>query len=228
MGTHAGNRIETVFLSSKVPGFLLLVTALSLTLFDCADTQLPLPDGSSVVLTEGTYFHRYSNMEFPERVGGFQRKRLVTYDPDEQHLSVRYDLVTSGRDVAATIFVYPCADTGDDSNNQDQHHFDALKVHIMKDHPEAVLVYEGEVKFRRAGEIRRGKMASFKFTDVFAYGVERLLSHVYLFRNDKWFIEYRITYPQVQHDAVVDEVNKFLSSFQKASGKEWLKYGVEE
>ena len=71
-------------------------------------------------------------------------------------------------------------------------------------------------------------MASFKFTDVFAYGVERLLSHVYLFRNDKWFIEYRITYPQMQHDAVVDQVNKFLSSFQETSGQEWLKYGVEE
>ena len=221
---HPTQEVTKITLSSKA----FLVVILSLVLFNCADKQLPLADGSLVVLAEGIYVHPPSGMKFPENVGPFQRKRIIGYDRTGHYISVRYNLVNAGREVAATIYIYPGPEVGENSKDLSQRHFDALKAHIAGNHPGARLVYEGDIQLDQEGEVLRGKKASFRFEDVFAFKVEQLTSHAYLFRRDKWFIEYRITYPQVLDDTVGEDVGKFMSFFLETSAQEWLKNGVEE
>lgn len=204
-----------------------LVVILSIVLFSCADKQLPLADGTLVVLAEGVYVHPPSDMKFPENVGPFQRERIIGYDRTGHYISVRYNLVSEGRQVAATIYIYPGPEVGEDSKDLSQRHFDALKSHIASNHPGARLVFEGDIQLDQEGEVLRGKKASFRFEDIFAFKVEQLTSHAYLFRQDKWFVEYRITYPQIQEDTVGEDVGKFMSFFLETSDREWLKNGVE-
>jgi hypothetical protein len=159
------------------------------------------------------YTHPLSGIQFPEQVGPFKRKRIRRYDETGHKLGVRYALARTGQDVVASIRIYPGPGAGEDLQNYMQRHFDAIKAHIVHRHPEASLSFSGEIRLKRKGEILQGKKASFQFEDIFSYKVEQLLSHAYLFARGKWFMEFRVTYPQAQHDATDKAVINFISSF---------------
>lgn len=170
--------------------------------------------GPSPIHVLGAYLHDPSGMEFPAQLGAFERRRILRYDPDANEISVRYDLVRPGQEIAATVYLYPCKGECGHFAKVLEREFDALKTQILSLHPEAGLLYEGDMQLEQDGKILEGKKAIFRFEDVFVFRMEALLSQAYIFKRGKWFIEYRFTCPQTEYDKVKGEFEGFARSFR--------------
>ena len=134
-------------------------------------------------IEEGDYIHIYSDMKFPAH---------QLYEPGQ---------------VLVSIYIYP---TSRSTNIMQE--FDKVKAEIVQTHPGANWLGDTEVKHIVGVETVQGKKASYTYKTNFVKRNQQVLSYAYLFKRGKWVILYRITYPQLQHDAVNKEVANFIQA----------------
>lgn len=202
----------------------IICIAFVFSLVGCPIAQYPRTSGPTAINVQGTYFHSNSGMNFPENVGPFRRGTVSLFDSTGANIGVGYNLGDLVFQVAVTVYVYPAPSvvsilspaevTARAKELSAQQHFETVKSDIIRAHPEARLVSEEEVTLVQAGGIQKGKKAGFEFEGVFANQRQQLKSHAYLFVHGKWFIKYRITYPQDIDGAVREKIKDFMNSLQ--------------
>jgi hypothetical protein len=183
---------------------LVIILILTAFVYGCATTQIIVEEGEK-------YVHKYSGREFPKNIGLFQRGKIWKYDSTGYNISVGYHLNKPAL-VVATIYIYPATTSGGLVDVVSE--LDIIKSSIENGHPEVIWIDDTDVECKSGHEILKGKKASFTFRDSRMFNGQQVLSYAYLFKQDIWFIKYRITYPRVLHDAVDEEVNRFINSLK--------------
>ena len=180
---------------------LIIITAVLFIFGSCATFQ---PVGFTI--EEGDYIHIYSDMKFPAQIGLFQCVGVYNYDNTGYDVSANYHLYEPGQ-VLVSVYIYPTS-----RSTSIMHEFDKVKAEIVQTHPGANWLGDTEVKHIIGVETVQGKKVSYTYKTNFVKRNQRVLSYALLFARGKWFILYRITYPQLQHDAVHKEVTNFIQA----------------
>jgi hypothetical protein len=203
----------------------LLAVGLCLSLSGCkspSDTA-NAPASFRVLLTEGSYTHRPSGMEFPPDVGDFRRVNIIQYDAKGLDVSGGYNFVAERGGIAATVYVYPApslVSVGSPAGvvasaraTLCSREFEARKREVAYAHPGARLISERDA-VSSDGLSMPGKMASFEFEDRFDGRRQPLNSDLYVFCyvGGRWAIEYRFTSPKNFDSA--DRIAKFMSDLR--------------
>lgn len=179
-----------------------IILILTVLVYGCATTAFIVEEGEK-------YVHKYSGGEFPKNIGLFQRAKFRKYDSTGYNISVGYHLDKPAQ-VVATIYIYPATTSGGLVDVVRE--LDIVKSSIVKGHPGAIWIDDTDVECKSGYEILKGKKASFTFRDSRMFNGQQVLSYAYLFKQDIWFIKYRITYPRELHDAVHKEVANFIQA----------------
>ena len=180
---------------------LILIMAVLFIFGSCA-TFPPI----GFTIEDGNYVHIYSGMKFPAQIGLFQREGVYHYDYTGYDVSVNYKLYEPGQ-VLVSVYIYPTS-----RSTSLMHEFDKVKAEIIQAHSGANWLGDNEVKHIDGDETVQGKKASYTYETDFVWRYQQVLSYAYLFKRGKWVILYRITYPQLQHDAVHKEVANFIQA----------------
>ena len=181
-----------------------IILIFAVFVYGCATTAFMVEEGEK-------YVHRYSGREFPKNIGLFQRGEYRKYDSTGYNISVGYQLDKPTL-VIATVYIYPATTSG--GLVDVGHELNFVKSSIVEGHPEVIWIGDTDVECKSGYEILKGKKSSFTFRDSRMFNGQQVLSYAYLFKQDIWFIKYRITYPQVLHYAVDEEVNRFINSLR--------------
>lgn len=175
----------------------------------------------SEVSVGGTYRHTASGMEFPERIESFYRVRVTRFDSAERDVGVGYELlepstepsvIALGKQASVTVYIYPSSDLSLDA------HFEAVKAETLKAHPSGVVVEEKEMETVQTGEKITGWAVTFSFSEEFAGTEQPLLSHLYLFKREAWFVKYRVTHPTANRELVEGQVTRLVESLTMPKG----------
>jgi hypothetical protein len=175
---------------------------LTISVYSCATTAFTVEEDEK-------YVHRYSGGEFPKNIGLFRRAMIRKYDKTGYDISVGYHLDKPVQ-VVATIYIYPATTSGGLVDLVRE--LDNVKSAIINEHPGAIWIEDTDVECKSGFNILKGKSAGFTFKDSRMFNGQQVLSFTYLFKQDIWFLKYRITYPQGLHDSVDEEVNRFINS----------------
>ena len=167
-------------------------------------------------VSHGTYVNDRFPLEFPEKIGGFERGKITIYDPSEENFSVGYNFRSAHLNAWATVYIYPAEDPNGLLYSFDQH-FEELKSDVNAHNANTILMHEASARMSSADGIVEGKMAVFSVYQDFNLNSEKLWSQLYLFSYGRWFIKLRITYPDAKHDGVDGEVKLFIDSFHLPS-----------
>ncbi|MCL5076333.1 MAG: hypothetical protein M1136_11940 [Chloroflexi bacterium] len=184
----------------------------------------PASQEPSQINVEGPYTHPGLKMRFPERIGDFERGKVLRYDQSEEDVSVGYNLLSPRYPVVATVYVYPGVRVVSIGSLPkvvaqakaliEEREFSAVKNEILKWYPGATSVTEDEALLDQPGRTLKGRKLTFKFERVVAGTRLPMLSETYLFTLDKWFIKYRFTYPEQSHDLATAQIREFMTSLQ--------------
>ena len=164
-------------------------------------------------IEKGDYVHIYSGMKFPAQIGLFHREGVYNYDNTGYDVSANYKLYEPGQ-VLVSVYIYPTS-----RSTSIMHEFDKVKAEIVQAHPGANWLGDTEVKHIDGEETVQGKKASYTYVSNFVKRNQQVLSYAYLFMRGEWYILYRITYPQLQHDTVQKEVTNFIQAIDWSSLK---------
>jgi hypothetical protein len=157
-------------------------------------------------------------MMFPERVGGFQRGKIVQHDAAGYDVSAGYDLRVNGSRAVATVYVYPIPPTAERGIVLLRGELERVKAEIVQFSPTARLLSERLTQLEQGGRTFGGIVATFGIDPPNRFGGERFLSHAYVFVRENWFIKYRVTYPGADQDRVGGKVEEFIRSLRWPPG----------
>ncbi len=161
----------------------------------------------------GQYVHEPSGMVFPEAVRDFKRVEFFRYDQEGRDVSGGYNLERNGFAIVATVYVYPMPKSDDPSADIAALHFESVKQAIASAHPDARLLQDNEVKVTQGKVAKIALHALFRFEQPTPAGPQMCLSEAYLFTHGKWFIKYRLTYPEEHTEqSVVKDIKAFMET----------------
>jgi len=159
----------------------------------------------------GPYTQEGSGMVFPERVGGFERMGVVSYNSERTDESVNYLLESGGKQVVMTVYVYPVpASLGAAlaqalSREEIARNMAVLGEQFFAEEEQIVLEYhqgaevldERETYFDQRGTSHPGYVATFRYDEDFFGRIQPVVSQLYLFSmvGKNWMVKYRATYP---------------------------------
>lgn len=171
-----------------------------------ASATAPARADPLLIERDGPYIHRGSGYVFPRAVGAFERTRIIEYDAQAEDVSAGYALRAPGREMIATIYIYPAPPViGTDRESvalQRQvlcrEHFEGIKQEIFEKHPSAKLLEEGMTPSPAPQKVAAGHHAVFDFEEEFWGKVQPLRSQADLFCYfaGKWLIAYRVSGPK--------------------------------
>jgi hypothetical protein len=193
-------RLLTRRLLNPALGFGLLTTILSHGLYAAELKRIEI---------KGVYEHPLSKISFPERVGQFNRGGIIQFDSIGANVGVGYSLVALGAEVLITAYVYPVEAPQASPSVVLENQFVAEKAAIMRSHGIERLLSEADVSLSWNVE-PKGKLASFSFEEAFLKRTQPVRSELYLFIVKKYFLKYRITYPEKQSEEVKPHIEQFL------------------
>ncbi len=184
--------------------FLLLFVSFS------SDSPVLATDLPAFLEPEGSYVNANFPMEFPRRIGQFQRDKVVLYDSSGKNFSVGYNAKTPQLEIAATVYLYPSTQADALPYDPDRH-FEELKSEFQSYHPDAQLALEASASFGHGDHTIRGRIAIFALRQSF-FGTDPQLvwSQLYLFPYGRWFLKFRISYPDAKREKVDEEVKNFM------------------
>jgi hypothetical protein len=169
----------------------------------------------------GRYVHEPSGMVFPEAVRDFKRVELYRYDQEGRDMSGGYNLERNGFAIIATVYVYPIPKSDDPATDVAASHFEGVKRAITGAHPDAKLLQDNEVKVTQGKATKFALHALFRFEQPTPGGPQACLSEAYLFTHGKWFIKYRLTYPEEHADeSVVKDIKAFIEALKWPEGSQ--------
>ena len=168
----------------------------------------------------GMYVNDHFPLEFPEKIGDFDRDKITIYDLSEENFSVGYNFRTVDLDIWATVYIYRAEDPNGVLYSFDQH-FEELKSDIKVHNADTTLMHETSVRMSSPDGIIEGKTAVFSVYRDFNLNSEKLWSHLYLFPYGRWFIKFRVT-STAKQQGVDNKIKQFIDSFQLPSKKSLL------
>jgi hypothetical protein len=194
---------------------IVTIVLLAAFLFGCPGKN-PTPESFIFNPTTGEYTHGKSGFVFPSNVGNFKINETKQYDPSGLDVSAGYSMNEPQRQGLLTVYVYPAIkdysifpvpQLGKTPEKFIVQHYEGVKDEIIN-YYRAELVSEEEANFDIGGGNRPGRKATFRWS---AADGQKVLSHLYLFVHEGWFIKYRITHHEKQESLVNQEVAQFMS-----------------
>lgn len=180
-----------------------------------AQVEVRTPDGQP-------YVQAASGMSFPAAIRDFERERTYRYSPDGRDESVGYNRRAVGKDITATIYVYPSPRI--DSSGQHgieaararlcRAQFDGVRQEIEGVYADEALVLDEQVSVTQANVTYSGHQAIYTLTPpIGARKDERLRSEVFLYCyvGGRWSVKLRFSYP-LDYNARAD-IDAFLHDF---------------
>lgn len=195
-----------------------LIIGLAALLSGCPAATLQRPGGPSAFEVRGPFTHEYSGMMFPERVGGFQRGKIVQHDEAGYDVSAGYDLRVNGSRAVVTVYVYPIPPSTERGIALLRDELERVKAEVVQFSPTARLLSERLTQLEQGGRTFGGILATFGIDPPSRFGGERFLSHAYVFAREHWLIKYRVTYPATDQDRVGGKVEEFIRSLRWPPG----------
>ena len=144
---------------------------------------------------EGTYVHRETGREFPERVGEYRREKIQEYGPYD--IGIGYNLESHIRPVSATVYLYPMQDIP----------FDAELEAIEERHDNFELAFERDIQLTKERNNLGCRLAGMSYDSVFARYPMTVKSYLLVCDDPPWRVKWRITHPAMTDtdiEAVVD------------------------
>ena len=199
-----------------------VLLVLSCLLCGCPSIQFINPNAPERLIVNGIYTHKHSGIQFSTQIGSFVREKILVYEQPEKNISVGYNCVTYPSLVALTVYVYPVDTTvsklkGDITPNELNllfgTHFNKLKETILAYHRGARLISDDKIFLNQAGRIYEGTKATFEYKQSFSGLMQEVVSSIYLFIYDDYFIKYRVTYPRSMVNKAVPVTEEFIRTF---------------
>jgi len=196
--------------------FVMLLLALGWTADRAAlGTELTEP---AEIEANGRYVHEPSGMVFPPAVLDFKRVELFRYDKEGRDVSGGYNLERDAYTIVATVYVYPIPPSGNPATGLVAAHFESVKQAIMTAHPDARLLQEDQVKVTQGKVTKFGLHALFRLSQATPAGQQMSRSEAYLFTHGKWFIKYRLTYPEAYAEQCARDIKAFMETLKWPEG----------
>lgn len=173
-----------------------------------------------------TFVHPFTTFSFPESVEEFRRVYIRKYDRQGKDVGVGYNSPTP---IAATVFVYPgpkdfallpSPKLENISNALLDHHFGACKDEIARNHMDGRLISESPCKIVQGKNQFEGKKAVYSISYKFGLSAQQSVSELYVFliepsvkflATDRYFVKYRVTYPNSKKAEAESEVAEFMT-----------------
>jgi hypothetical protein len=143
-----------------------------------------LTSGPRDITPQGAYIHLPSGMRFPEQAADFVRERVLQFDSVGNDVGIGYNRETPGRQVAATVYVYPLP----------KRTFDDELADVTGAHPRARVGTREAVVLERNGQKADCNLAGLSFEDVFAGERGPVTSYLLVCDRRPWRITWRFTH----------------------------------
>ena len=159
------------------------------------NSRTPIPCPSGEIFT-----HEQSGLCFPSTVVAFERNSIHRYDEYGLNISVGYHILRGGprmQELQATAYVYPRPHPQADPLKDLDAHWPELLANVSKIHPDPQPIRGAQ--FPVAGWLaqHQGRGMVLGYQDVWSpRGPLATLSHLYLFARDRWYLKYRVSYPE--------------------------------
>lgn len=187
---------------------LALLMCMVLPLGGCPPVNSPSSAGPFLIHVGDDLVHQASGMDFPSRVGEFQRASGHVYNANGRDISVGYNMLGVNGTIVATVYVYPAPSLisigspdnviADARAKLTQMEFARRKREIVLSHRDATLLDESPYDLVQAS----GSLAGWKAVFSYALNVNgnmapaRSQLFVFCLVHGPWALEYRFTYPQ--------------------------------
>jgi hypothetical protein len=187
------------------------VLALVIVALACSTTQSPPEPESGPINVEGTYSHVATGLEFPEKIGPFQRVWVRRYDQEAYNVAGHYQLI--GLRVMATVYHYPGTQDGSPLSSESfVQHYDQVKADIERA-ANVDFVDESPHSTTINGFRARGMRALYQAPSLRGIN-EPVDSTLYLFSIGPWYLKFRFSYPQHMRQEFAPLEDEFVASIQ--------------
>jgi hypothetical protein len=203
---------------STAKKFFTLAMLLMSLLMGCAAVPAAYGAEPAEIEAHGQYTHEPSGMVFPEAVLNFKRVEIFRYDEEGRDVSAGYNLERKDSTIIATVYVYPIPQSGDPSADVVGTHFEGVKQAITSAHTDAKLLQDDEVRVTQGKVSKCGLHVLFRFEQPTPAGPQMCSSEAFLFTHGKWFIKYRLTYPEAKAEPCVKEIKAFMETLKWPEG----------
>ena len=159
----------------------------------------------------GPYLQEFTGVQFPERVGGFERRGVDLYDAEARDVGASYERTGGSRGLLSiiTVFSYPVPPSLESGGIRAV--FDDAKAAILSKSPGAKLGRDGTY---RAPDGSSGFFAEYTIRNFRGKkGTVPVRSRLYLFGSGGWLLKFRATYPEWRAREASTELESFIRSF---------------
>ncbi|WP_445682384.1 hypothetical protein [Radicibacter daui] len=169
--------------------------------------QMQSSDRPATFNPTGPYVHQATGFIFPVAPGAFIRSDITEYNSEKTNISAGYNKDAGDKSLAVTIYVKPAPPVislgsppkvvAEAKDHLCRQLWEAMKETIIRVHPGAELISDGEVASPSVVFKGRGLRAIYRYTETFDGVVQPLRSEADLFcyAGQGWMVSYRATAP---------------------------------
>jgi hypothetical protein len=170
------------------------------------------PPGVLAIRSDGPWEHPASGLRFPEQVASYQRVVINQYDAAGTNVGVGYNYESLAASVAFTVYVRPplTLESGATASLAEQFDIERQVIHAHHAGGDEAWVHEASAVTER-GSVP-AKAAEYRYDQEFSDGRRPVVSQLYLFDRDGWFVKYRVTFAKAQEERARVLVEAMLSS----------------
>jgi hypothetical protein len=163
------------------------------------------------IKTRDTYVHVATGMQFPVKLAGFTRGRILQYDAAGDNISAEYTLQSYGFKIAElTVYIYPVETDPRLGPLTLEKHFDEVRSLLFNIYTDAHNLVDGKITIGQPSGPQHGLMFSFEHRPPELFHSKPCYAKLYLFKYGPWFIKYRLTNPIKQDKKVKKQFDLFV------------------
>lgn len=187
--------------------FLLLVPVLALAACEPSRTA-SRPDGDTIREITGVG----ESARFPQRVGIFQRERVLAYAEGFHDVSIGYRSTDARQPAVSTIYLYPAYTQLRDFETTQEWEFRFTKGQIAR-YPDGDWVWEREEVdvLQRSGQVE-GISATYRFRTTFFGELREVQTELHLFLLGDRFVKFRHSYPAELEEEIEPHIDELMAS----------------
>ncbi len=182
-------------------------------LFGCAGERVTENQPNEPVMVDveenDIFTHIASGMEFPEKVGKFERTSIRHIRNDPENVKVDYELKSLvGKQSLLSVSLYPSPD--DNALEYLRKEYGIMKSFLIDIYPKHQNLIEGDIKIGQPMGPQEGLMLGFIDMDTEEFKDDECLHGAFLFAHGKWFIKYRSISRNSGKEKTEKHFNKFM------------------
>jgi len=174
-----------------------LVVALSYVVF-AEPSPCVSPPQPKELAVEGTYVH--ASRQFPSQVGDFRREKVTQYGIDD--IGIGYNLESSGRLLAATVYVYPLRNIP----------FSEELAAIQEAHSDFALAFEQDLVLEKGPGQLECRLAGMSYKEWFARRFGPVSSYLLVCDDPPWRVKWRFTHTPTNDPEIVGVMKALAAS----------------